>query len=152
MNKIFSATLLCLLALIPGVSAAGTRLDGKAWAKLQTYDVRTLAPKMEGHVRELVAVKFNFRGKDIHHLKPNWYEGSIWQPDPKGKKGFTNVRVMIAKKDLDAFKSLPTDSSSGELLTVYGRVLRDFDANFMFVQVMGTKAATDTNGNTAISW
>ena len=103
-------------------------------------------------MRELVAVKFNFRGKDIHHLKPNWYESSIWQPDPKGKKGFTDVRVMVAKKDLEAFKSITTDSSSGEEITVYGRVLRDFDANFMFVQVMGRKATTDADGGATVSW
>jgi hypothetical protein len=152
MNKIISAALLCLLAIIPGASAAGTRIDGKTWAKLQTYDVRTLAPEMQAHVRDLVAVKFNFRGKDIHHLKPNWYEGSIWQPDPKGKEGFSDVRVMIANKDLEAFKSITTDSSSGEEMTVYGRVLHDFDANFMFVQVMGRNAAKDAKGNTTISW
>jgi hypothetical protein len=152
MNKILSATLLCLLALTFSAFAGGTKIDGKSWAKLQTFDVRTLAPKMEGHARDLVAVKFNFRGKDIHHLKPNWYEGSIWQPDPKGKKGFSDVRVMIAKKDLDAFKAITTDSTAGEEMTVYGRVLRDFDAHFMFVQVMGTKATTDANGNTTIGW
>ena len=32
---------------------------------MQTYDVRTLAPAMATHVRDFVAVKFNFRGKDI---------------------------------------------------------------------------------------
>jgi hypothetical protein len=152
MNKMLSVALFCLLAILPDASAAGTQVDGKTWAKVQTYDVRTLAPQMEGHARELVAVKFNFRGKDIHHLKPNWSESSIWQPDPKGKKGFTDVRVMIAQKDLDAFKSITTDSTSGQEMTVYGRVLRDFDANFMFVQVMGRHVATDAKGNTTISW
>lgn len=152
MNKTISAVLLSLLACTLGASGAGTRVDGKTWAKVQTYDVRTLAPQIERHVRELVAVKFNFRGKDIHHLKPNWYESSIWQPDPKGKKGFTDVRVMIAKKDLDAFKSIPTDSSSGEEITVYGRILRDFDANFMFVQLMGRNAAAASDGGSTISW
>jgi len=152
MNKILSTALLCLLALTLAASAAGTRIDGKAWAKLQTYDVRTLAPEMRDHVRDLVAVKFNFRGKDIHHLKPNWYESSIWQPDPKGRKGFTDVRVMIAKKDLDAFKSITADSTSGQEITVYGRVLRDFGANFLFVELMGRNAATDSGGNTTVSW
>jgi hypothetical protein len=152
MNKMLSAVFLSLLAILPGTSAAGTPVDGKTWAKVQTYDVRTLAPQMDGHLHELVAVKFNFRGKDIHHLKPNWYESSVWQPDPKGRKGFTDVRVMIAQKDLNAFKSITADSTSGEELTVYGKVLRDFDAHFLFVQVIGRKATTDGKGNTTISW
>src|SRR5690349_7793434 len=90
---------------------AATRVDAKAWSKVQTYDVRTLVPKMGGHARELVTLKFTFRGKDIHLLKPNWYESSVWQPDPNGQKGFSHLRVMVAKKDLDAFKSITTDAN-----------------------------------------
>ena len=131
---------------------AGTRVEAKAWSKLQTFDVRTLAPSMDGHIRDLVAVKFTFRGKDIHHLKPNWFEGSIWQPDPKGRKGFTDVRVMIAQKDLAAFKAITTDSSSGTEMTVYGRVLRDFDAHFLFVQLLGRNSQVDPNGNATLDW
>jgi hypothetical protein len=50
------------------------------------YDVVTLSRDLDGHMGELIAVQCNFRGKDIHHLKPNWYEGSIWKPDPE-KRG-----------------------------------------------------------------
>ena len=110
------------------------------------------APDMGGHARDLVAVKFTFRGKDIHHLKPNWYESSIWQPDPNGRKGFSNMRVMVAKKDLDAFKSITTNAGAQDEMTVYGRVLRDFDSNFFFVQLLGRNLVTDPNGNATISW
>ena len=151
MKKLFCPALLFTFTCALSAST-GTRIDAKTWGKVQAYDVRTLAPTMAGHLRELVAVKFTFRGKDIHHLKPNWYEGSIWQPDPKGRKGFSDVRVMVAKKDLEAFKSITTDSSAGAELTVYGRVLRDFDANFFFVQLLGRTTVADPGGNATISW
>ncbi len=151
MKKTLFATLVCTFALVVCASA-GTRVEAKAWGKVQTYDVRTLAPALAGHVRELVALKFTFRGKDIHHLKPNWSESSLWQPDPKGHKGFTDVRVMLAQKDLAAFKSITTDSSSPAEMTVYGRVLRDFDSHYLFVQLLGRNAVVDPNGNANIGW
>lgn len=152
MKKLLCSALLFTTLVCATSASASTQIDAKAWSKLQTYDVRTLAPKMEAHIRELVAVKFTFRGKDIHHLKPNWYESSLWQPDPNGRKGFADVRVMIAKKDLEAFKSITMDSSNTAELTVYGRVLRDFDSNFMLVQLLGRNSAVDASGNATISW
>src|SRR5690349_17664289 len=86
--------------------AAETRIDAKDWRNVQTTDVRTLNENLKSHTRELVALKFNFRSKDIHHLKPNWYQSAIWQRDPEGKKRSVDVRIMIAKKDLPAFKSI----------------------------------------------
>jgi hypothetical protein len=75
------------------------------------YDVVTLSKYLGQHMGEHIAVLCHCRGKDIHHLKPNWYESSIWQPDPEKSGKFAIVRVMIAKKDLDAFKAIPTASS-----------------------------------------
>jgi hypothetical protein len=134
-----------------GSLGASTRIPGKTWGSVQTYDVRALKEKLTSHTRELVAVKFNFRGKDIHHLKPNWYEGSIWQQDPEGKRSF-DVRVMVAKKDLSAFKSITTNAASSAEITVYGRVLWDVENNFTFVQLIGRNAAVDGSGNALISW
>jgi hypothetical protein len=151
MKKLLFSALLITFGCVLSASA-GTQIDAKTWSKVQTYDARTLGPSLDGHIRELVAVKFTFRGKDIHHLKPNWYEGSIWQPDPKGRKGFTDARVMVAKKDLEAFKSITTDSSAGAEMTVYGRVLRDFDSHFLFVQLLGRNTVADPSGNTTITW
>jgi hypothetical protein len=150
--KKFVISTLTLLAICDLSIFAGTRVDAKTWNKVQTYDLRTLAPDMAVHTRELVAVKFTFRDKDMHHLKPSWYESSIWQPDPKGRNGFSAMRVMVAKKDLDAFKSVTTEAGSNQEMTVYGRVLRDFDANFFFVQLLGRNLATDAKGNATISW
>ena len=132
--------------------AASTRIDAKTWRTVQTYDVRAPSRNLKSHTRELVAVKFNFRGKDIHHLKPNWYESSIWQPDPQGKKGFSNIRVMIAKKDLSAFKSITTDAASSVEITVYGRVLWDSENNFTFVQLLGRNVVVNPPGTATVSW
>ena len=117
--------LLLLLAILitngPVMFGAGVRYDAKTWRTVQTYDVVTLSKNLDAHMRELVAVKCNFRGKDIHHMKPNWYESSIWQNIPGERGKFAHVSVMVAKPDLAAFKSIPTDSSGAEI-TLYGRV------------------------------
>src|SRR4051794_6995792 len=89
--------------------AAGGGYEAKVWHAVQTYDLATLSKNLDAHNRELVGVKCNFRGKDIHHMKPNWYESSIWQPVPGQSGKFEHISVMVAKPDLNAFKSIPTD-------------------------------------------
>jgi hypothetical protein len=152
MNKILPLLFFALAGLVAISSvAAGTRIEAKNWRNVQTTDVRALSENLKSHTRELVALKFNFRGKDIHHFKPNWYQGSIWQRDPEGKKSI-NVRVMIAKKDLPAFKSITTNAASLDEITVYGRVLWDSESNFIFVQLLGRNTAVDPSGNAVVSW
>jgi hypothetical protein len=146
---------LVVLLIIGAVSAfcAGVRYDANTWRGVQTYDVRTLSKDLGSHLRQLVAVKSNFRGKDIRHLKPNWYQGSIWQPDPEKKGRFADVRIMVSKADLAAFKSLPTQAAtSAPELTLYGRVERDAEANFLFIRLVGRNATFDANGNATVSW
>jgi hypothetical protein len=127
------------------------RYDAKTWRNVQTLDVQTLSKSMSSRVRQLVGIKCNFRGKDIHHMQPNWYESSIWAPSADKNGKFTDVRVMVAKKDLDAFKSLPIDSSGPEM-TLYGRVERDVGANFFFVRLVGRNATVDSSGNAVVTW
>ena len=103
------------------------------------YDVVTLSRDLDKHMGEVIAVQCNFRGKDIHHLKPNWYEGSIWKPDPEKRGKFASVRVMIAKKDLDAFKSIPT-TASGDTIMLNGRVEKDVEAHFSFLRLISRNA------------
>jgi hypothetical protein len=148
MKKIFVGMLTFTVAMS---AFAGIRFDAKTWRGVQTYDVRTLSKGLDSHIGEVVALHFSFRGKDIHHMKPNWYESSIWQPDPQGKKGFSDVRVMVAKQDLNTFKSFPT-SPSGAEITVYGKVLRDSEAHFVFVRLLGRNTITDPAGNVIVSW
>ncbi len=131
---------------------AGQRFEAKAWKTVQEFDLPALSKDLATHVRQLVSVRFQFRGKDIHHLKPNWYESSIWSPDPTKSGKFVNVRVMISKKDLPAFKSITTDSTSTAPLVGYGKALRDSEANFLFVQLMGLKATLDSAGDATVDW
>jgi hypothetical protein len=151
MKKTFSFVVILLFGAVNAF--AGVRYDANTWRGVQTFDVRALSKDLASHNRQLVAVKFNFRGKDIRHLKPNWYQGSIWQPDPDKKGRFTNVRVMVAKADLAAFKSFPTEGAlSAPELTLYGRVERDVEANFLFIRLVGRSATVDANGNATVSW
>ena len=148
--------ILCLLLignLLAGANAFGAEkgIKIKNWKGVETLDVATLQKNMADRVRTIVGVHFNWRGKDIHHMKPNWYECSIWQPKPDGK-GFVDVRVMVAKKDLAAFKAITSDANSPEVLTVYGEVLRDSDAKFLFVRLMGRNATSDAKGDAMVTW
>ena len=130
---------------------AAVRYEAKTWRAVQTYDLAALGKNLNGHVRELVAMKCNFRGKDIHHMKPNWYESSIWQPIAGQSGKFAHVPVMVAKPDLNAFKSIPTDSSGAEI-TLYGRVEYDVGSKFYFVRMVGRNAAVDPAGNATVTW
>jgi hypothetical protein len=130
---------------------AAIRYDAKVWRAVQTYDLVTLSKNLDGHMRELVAVKCNFRGKDLHHMKPNWYESSIWQNTPGERGKFVHVSVMVAKPDLTAFESIATDSSGTEI-TLYGRVEQDAQAHFTFLRLVGRNATTDSAGNATVTW
>ena len=148
-------SLVLIVALIgtAGVtfSAKPVSYPAKVWSAVQIYDVVTLSRDLDAHTRQLVGVKCYFRGKDIHHMKPNWYESSIWQPIPGQSGKFAHVSVMVAKPDLDAFKSIPTNTGSAEI-TLYGRVEYDIAANFRFVRLVGRNVSTDAAGNATVTW
>jgi hypothetical protein len=133
---------------------AGARFDAKTWAQLQTFDVRTLSKgtTLDQHVGRLVELHFQFRGKELRHLKPNWYQSSVWQAAPEGKRGFVSVPVMIANTDLSAFKQFTTDPKATADLKVYGQVLYDFSINYLFVRVIGTNTFVDGDGYTNVTW
>src|ERR1700752_1583175 len=104
MKTIFSLVVMaCLFSNPPAFSAEGTQV--KNWNNVQTYDIAALQKDLAAQRGKVVGVRCTFRGKEIRHMKPNWYESSIWQKDPSGSK-FVDVRVMVAKKDLPAFKSI----------------------------------------------
>ena len=141
-----------LLAISVAIlSAAAVRYDAKLWSAVQTYDLVALSKNLDAHMRELVAVKCNFRGKDIHHTKSNWYESSIWQPVAGQSGKFEHVPVMVAKPDLNAFKSIPTDSRGTEI-TLYGRVEYDVGSKFKFLRLVGRNATVDSGGNATVTW
>ena len=151
MKRIFLLLATLLVAESAITFGAGVRYDAKVWQAVQTYDLATLSKNLDAHTRELVAVKCSFRGKDIHHMKPNWYESSIWQPMPGERGKFAHVSVMVAKSDLAAFKSIATDSSGTEI-TLYGRVEYDIASKFRFLRLVGRNATTDATGNATVTW
>ena len=61
------------------------------------------------------------------------------------------MSVMVAKPDLAAFKSIPTDSSGAEI-TLYGRVEHDVPSHFTFLRLVGRTATVDPAGNATVSW
>src|SRR2546423_12826429 len=151
MKRISLLLLAISLSALSAVFAAPVRYEAKVWRAVQTYDLATLSKNVDAHMRELVAVKCNFRGKDIRHMKPNWYESSIWQNLPGESGKFAHVSVMVAKPDLGAFKSIPTDSSGTEI-TLYARVEHDVQSNFTFLRLVGRNASTDAAGNATVTW
>ena len=151
MNKIliFTVMLTCGLG---HWAFCDQKVDAKRWGSVEKFDPVALSKTLGNQAGKMVAVQFNFRGKGIHHIKPNWYEGSLWQPNAKARKGFTAVRVMLAKKDLPAFQAITTDSASTARLTVYGHVEYDAHSNFYFVRLLGQRAKVDSAGNVVITW
>ena len=154
---------LVALVILSGVAAAyagqvrlfaGARFDPKTWARLQTFDVRTLGKDktLDAHVGRLVEVHFQFRSKDVRHLKPNWYQAAVWQAAPEGRRGFVSVPIMVANADVEAFKAFTTDPRAAADLKVYGQVLFDFDINYVFVRVIGTSTLVDSDGYTNVTW
>jgi hypothetical protein len=147
---------LCLaviLSLAGAMSAfCGQQFDAVAWRGVQTYDVAALKKIESSQVGKVVGVRINYRGDRISHQKPNWHEGSIWQYRPGEKDKFAFLRVMVAKKDLPSFKSIPTDFKSPTEIVVYGQVGRETDANFLFVRLLGRKVTLDASGNATVDW
>ena len=151
MKRTIESALLFVFVSLVGSTLAQVKYDARTWKAVQTYDLMTLSKNFEAYTRELVGVKCSFRGKDIHHMKPNWYESSIWQPIPGESGKFAHVSVMVAKKDLAAFKSIPEHASGAEI-TLYGRVEYDVAYKFRFLRLVGRNAATDAAGNATVTW
>ncbi len=129
------------------------RVPAESVAKMKTYQVSDLQ-KLDGiPLRQLIAIKFNYRHEKIRHLKPNWYQGSLWGYAVEGKKKYVFVQVMISKEDLPAFKAITTDFQSGHEQVAYGQVLQEGEATkWRFVRLFGTKMERDGAGNATVSW
>ncbi|HEY2615280.1 MAG TPA: hypothetical protein VGI42_06190 [Chthoniobacterales bacterium] len=131
---------------------AAHQIAGKVWSGVQTYDVAALKKIEASLIGSIVGVRINYRAQRISRRKPNWYESSVWHYAPAEKERFAFVRVMVEKKDLAAFQSLPTDFQSSAEIVLYGKVLFDSDANFLFIHLLGRKATVNPAGNATIDW
>jgi hypothetical protein len=147
-------TILAAILMLAFVASAfaGQRFDAAHWRGVQTYDVPALVQQQGPLLNKIVAVRFNYRSEKLRGLKPDWYEASLWQRDPKAKKGFSFIRVMVAKKDVPAFQSIASNFQSPGELTVYGRVERDPENHFVYLRLLGRKVETDASGNATVDW
>lgn len=147
-------TLLIILTTGFGLTTvfATERFDAATWKAVQTYDVPTLLKQEGSLLGRVVAVKFHYRSEKLRHLQPNWYEASIWQRDPNAKKGFSALRVMVAKKDVPAFQTISSDFNSPAEVTVYARVEKDPVNNLTHLRLLGRKVAPDGTGNVTVDW
>jgi hypothetical protein len=130
----------------------GQQIKRDTWVGVQTYDIPGLQKIESSQVGRVVGVRINYRGDRIRHPRPNWYEGSIWRYRPSEKDKYSFLRVMVAKKDLPSFKSIPTDFHSPAEIVVYGEVGRDTQANFLFVRLFGSKVTPDGSGGATVDW
>ena len=148
--KIILTAIFAVIGLTTGV--AGQQFDAATWKSVQTYDVPTLLKQEASLINRVVAVRFHYRSAKLRHLKPSWYEASIWQHDPKAKKGYSALRVWVAKKDVPAFESITSDFNSITETTVYARVEKDPDNNLAQLRLLGRKVTLDAAGNATVDW
>ena len=134
-----SFTFILALAFATSTFAAPSPAPESTPRNLPTFDVPAFLQQQGTLLNRTVAVRFHYRSEKIRHLQPNWYQAALWQRDPNAKSGFSFVRVMVAKKDLAAFKTIPSDFQSAVELTAYGRVEREPDANYIYLRVKGGK-------------
>lgn len=148
---------LLLLTLVflsaAATSSAAERYDAKSWRRVKTHDMAALQKVDPLPLRQVVGVRFNYRAADIRHLKPNWFYSSIWSVTRSGNRAdFSHIPVMVAKADLEAFKALPASPESAGKYVVYGQVLKDSEAGFLFLRLIGTKLKHEKRGRVAVSW
>jgi hypothetical protein len=132
-------TFILALAFAAGTFAAQSPPPEGTPRDLPTFDVPAFLQQQGTLLHRTVAIRFHYRSEKIRHLLPNWYQAALWQRDPKAKSGFSFVRVMVAKKDLTAFKTIPSDFQSAVELTAYGRVEREPEANYIYLRILGGK-------------
>jgi hypothetical protein len=145
--------LIAISALICLTNAfGGQRFDAATWKNVKTYDVPTLLEQEASLINRIVAVRFHYRSEKLRHLQPTWYEASIWQHDPKANKGYSALRVMIAKADVPAFQTITSDFHAMSEVTVCARVEKDPDNNQAHLRLLGRKVTLDSAGNATVDW
>jgi hypothetical protein len=145
--------LAAFIAALPATSSAIERFEAKSWRRVKTHDMAALQKIDPLPLRQIVGVRFGYRAKDIRHLKPNWFYSSIWNVTRNGNRAdFSHIPVMVAMADLEAFRALPTTPESAGKFVVYGQVLKDAEAGFLFLRLMGTKVKNEKRGRVAVTW
>jgi hypothetical protein len=134
-------------------ATATERFTSSSWRRMKVYDMAALKTLDPLPMRRFVGVRFDYRHERIRHWKPNWYQGSIWCYRREAQDQFDYIQVIVSKADLEAFKALPSDIRSRADFVVYGQVLKDVDANFTFLRLVGTKVKRERGGGVvSVSW
>ena len=111
-----------LLGLVGAMSAfAGQQLDAAAWRGVQTYDLRALQ-KIEARRSERSSACALITGTTASATRSRAgtkVPSGVIAREKRRNSPF--LRVMVAKKDLPAFKSIPTDFQSPARLSFTAR-------------------------------
>ncbi len=151
MVKSILALATALTFLSAQIALSAEKLDAITFHSLQTYDVSALKKIADLEVGKVVGVRCHFRSKRIKHIKLSWYEATLWGHDPRNPRTpFSYIRVKIARKDLDAFESLPDDFKGGPPITIYGEVQKDDES--AFVRLIGRHVNRARDRSATISW
>ena len=151
MVKRISALVIVIGVLSAHIACGAEKLEAIAWHSLQSYDVLALQKIAELQVGKIVGVRCHFRSKRIKHVKPSWYEASLWQHNSQNRRTpFSHIRVKVARKDLPAFETLPSDFRSDPPITIYGEVQKDEES--AFVRLIGRRVNRAPDRGAIISW
>ena len=144
--------ILVFLFAIATAARAAERYEQKIWNRVKTYDMGALERIDPLPLRQIVGVRFGYRDASIQHMKPNWFYSSIWSEVRDGNKAnVSHIPIMVAKADLEAFRQLPTTADTAGKFVVYGEVLQDSEAGYLFLRLMGTKLKRE-NRLVTVAW
>ena len=152
MSRTTRLALVLIFLTFSGASGA-ERISARAWRRVKTMDMAELKQMEPLPMRMIVGVRFDYRRSTIRHLKPNWFQGSIWRINRVGDRAdFDHIPVMVAKEDVPSFERISTEFQAGRNYVVYGQILKDEDANYIFLRLFGTKVKRDRRGNATVTW
>ena len=142
-----SVVVFAVLAWLISSAPAAPKMDARAWRAVKTYDMVALQKIEPLPLRQKIGVRFNYRARDIRHLKPNWFYCSVWSVSGADGQGSVNsVPVMVAKADVPAFTKLPANRESAGKYIAYGEILKDAESNLIFLRVIRTTGQGEVGG------
>jgi hypothetical protein len=148
-KRVFFVSL--VVSIVSASVAFAETLDALRWHGVQNYDVAALKKVADLQIGKVVGIRCQYRSKRMQRVRASWYEANLWQYNPQDRrKPAEYIRVKVARKDLPAFQSLPTDFNGNPNMIVYGEVQKDNDSTL--VRLIGTKVARDSSRNAIVSW
>lgn len=148
-KRVFFVSL--VVSIVSANLALAETLDALRWHGVQHYDVAALKRVADLQVGKVVGIRCQYRSKRMERIRASWYEANLWQFNAQDRrKPADYIRVKVARKDLPAFESLPTDYNGRPATIIYGEVQKDNRS--AFVRLIGTKVARDSGRNAIVSW